>query len=196
VVPTLGPFAEVGKLKDDGGIQDFLGRLVDGLWRNGPHGGLAQRPTIRHLILAAHSGGGVPLRRLAQVLGDDDMFKDKLKECWGFDSIYGVKDKDAEFWSTWAKGHPGTKVTMFYLFTEKDVGKDPKLPVSVTNPFDHRVPTGTTFPAMELTRLAQVGKLANVAVVRETKASMIRHNDVPRAHLADLLKAALYLDDR
>ena len=104
-VPTLGPFAEVGKLKDAGGPQEFLGRILDGLWRSGPHVGFANRPTIRHLILAAHSGGGVPLRRLAQVLGDDDAFKDKLKECWGFDSIYGVKDKDAEFWADWAKRH-------------------------------------------------------------------------------------------
>jgi hypothetical protein len=195
-VPTLGPFAEAGKLKDQGGAQEFLGAILDGLWRSGPHVGLAKRPTIRHLILAAHSGGGVPLRRLAQVLGADDDGKEKLKECWGFDSIYGVKDKDAEFWSDWAKGHPGTKVTMFYLFTQKDVGKDPKLPVSPTNPLDHREPTGTTFPAMELERLAKARMLDNVVVVRETKASTLSHNDVPRTHLAELLKAATYLDDR
>jgi hypothetical protein len=195
-VPTLGPFAEVGKLKDDGGIQDFLDRILDGLWKSGPHNGLAKRPTLRHLILAAHSGGGVPLRRLAQVLGEDKEFKDKLKECWGFDSIYGVKDKDADFWSDWAKAHPGTKVTMFYLFTQKDVGKDPKLPVSATNPLDHRQPTGTTLPAMELERLAKARTLTNVAVVRETKESTLDHNEVPRTHMADLLKAAPYLDDR
>jgi len=194
-VPTLGPFAEAGKLKEDGGAQEFLDRILDGLWRSGPHVGLAKRPTIRHLILAAHSGGGVPLRRLTQVLGKEG-FKDKLKECWGFDSIYGVKDKDAEFWSDWAEGHPGTKVTMFYLFTQKDVGKDSKLPVSPSNPLDHREPTGTTFPAMELERLAKARKLGNVTVVRETKASTLNHNEVPRTHLADLLKAASYLDDR
>jgi hypothetical protein len=196
VVPTLGPFAEVGKLKDDGGVQEFLGRVLDGLWHNGPQVGLAERPTIRHLILAAHSGGGVPLRRLAQVLGADASFKDKLKECWGFDSIYGVKDKDADFWSDWAKGHSGTKVTMFYIFTQKDVGKDAKRPVSASNPLDHREPTGTTFPAMELERLAQARMLSNVAVVRETKASTLSHTEVPRTHLAELLKAAPYLDDR
>jgi hypothetical protein len=195
-VPTLGPFAEAGNLKDDRGIRDFLDCILDGLWRSGPHAGLANRPTIRHLILAAHSGGGVPLRRLAQVLGDDDAFKDKLKECWGFDSMYGVKDKDAEFWADWAKGHPGTRVTMFYLFTEKDVGKDPKLPVSPSNPLDHREPTGTTFPATELDRLAKDRMLGNVKIVREPGASTISHNDVPRAHLANLVKEAAYLDER
>jgi hypothetical protein len=195
-VPALGPFAEIGKLKDDGGIQEFLDRILNGLWKSGPHSGLAKRPTIRHLILAAHSGGGVPLRRLAQVLGEDKEYKDKLKESWGFDSIYGVKDKDADFWSDWAKAHPATKVTMFYLFTQKDVGKDPKLPVSATNPLDHRQPTGTTLPAMKLERLAKARTLTNVAVVRETKESTLDHNEVPRTHLADLLKAAPYLEDR
>lgn len=193
VVPTLGPFSETGKLRDKGGAQDFLDHILEGLWRSGPHAGLADRPTIRHLILAAHSGGGVPLRRLAQVLGDDEGYRDRLKACWGFDSIYGVKDRDADFWADWAMAHPGTRVTMFYLFTQKDVGKDPKQPVSPTNPLDHREPTGTTFPAMELERLAKARRLANVAVVRESKAT---HNELPLTRLAELLKAAAYLDDR
>ena len=37
-------------------------------------------------------------------------------------------------------------------------------------------------------------KLGNVSVVRED--SKVAHAEVPRAHLADLLKAATYLDDR
>ena len=119
VVPTLGPFSETGKLTEERGIQEFLDRVLDGIWRNGPVGGQSARPTIRHLILAAHSGGGVPLRRLAKILGDDPAFGDKLKACWGFDSMYGVKDKDADFWSNWAAAHPGTQVTMFYIFTQK-----------------------------------------------------------------------------
>ncbi|HEV8060155.1 MAG TPA: hypothetical protein VGP68_09795 [Gemmataceae bacterium] len=195
-VPTLGPFADFGKLGDASGAREFLDCILDGLWRSGPHVGLSERPTIRHLILAAHSGGGVPLRRIAQILGADDKYKDKLKECWGFDSIYGVRDKDAEFWSNWAKEHPGTKVSMFYIFTQKDVGIDPKLPVSSTNPLDHRQPTNTSGPALELERLAKAGMLSNISVVRETKATTLSHNEVPRAHLADLLKAAAYLDNR
>jgi hypothetical protein len=195
-VPTLGPSSEFGKLKDAAGLQQFFDAILDGLWRSGPHVGLKERPTIRHLILAAHSGGGVPLRRIAEVLGNDDTYKDKLKECWGFDSIYGVRDKDADFWADWAKGHPGAKVSMFYIFTQKDVGKDPKLPVSATNPVDHQVPTNTSFPALELERMAKARMLGNVAVIREGKASGVSHNEVPRAHLADLLKAASYLDDR
>jgi hypothetical protein len=196
VVPALGPFAQAGKLKEPGGIQEFLGRVLEGLGRQGPHAGLGQRPTLRHLILAAHSGGGVPLRRLAQFLGEDAAFKDRLKECWGFDSIYGVKDRDADFWADWAQGHPRTRVTMFYLFTEKAVGKDPKLPVGPQNPLARREPTGTTFPALELERLARARRLGNVRVVRETEATTLNHAEVPRAHLADLLRAAPYLDNR
>jgi hypothetical protein len=196
VIPTLGPFSEVGKLKDKGGVQDFLSHVVDGLWHDGPHAGRAERPTIRHLILAAHSGGGVPLRQLAQNLGEDAEWKDKLKECWGFDSIYGVRDKDADFWAGWAERHSGTNVTMFYLSTQKDVGKNPKQAVSAGNPLDHREPTGTTAPAQELERLAKARMLRNVSVKLETKATTLNHNDVPLAHLAALLKAAAYLDDR
>jgi hypothetical protein len=196
VVPTLGPYSEMGTLKDAGGVQKFLDQVLDGLWKNGPHAELKKRPTVRHLILAAHSGGGVPLRRLAQELGGDEGYKDKLKECWGFDSIYGVKDKDAEFWSGWAAKHPDSKVTMFYLFTEKEIGKNPKLPVGPDNPPDHREPTGTTFPAQELERMAKAQKLGNVRVVRGTKETTLRHNDVPLTHLAELLKAAPYLDNR
>jgi hypothetical protein len=195
-VPTLGPFAEAGKLAENGGPQMFLGRILDGLWRDGPHAGQAERPTIRHLILAAHSGGGVPLRRIAQILGDDPVYKDKLKECWGFDSIYGVRDKDAEFWADWAQRHPANKVTMYYIATQKDVGKDPKRPVGPDNPLDHQEPTGTTGPALELERLAKVRGLANVAVARETAASTLSHAEVPRAHLAQLLRAAPFLEQR
>jgi hypothetical protein len=192
-VPALGPFAEAGKLTSAGGARAFFDAILEGLWRHGPHAALGQRPTIRHLILAAHSGGGVPLRRLAQVLGEDAIYKEKLKECWGFDSIYGIKDRDAEFWADWAADHPGTKVSMFYLFTQREVGQDPKRPVSPRNPLDHREPTGTSFPAMELERLAKSRSVRNVIVVRETRATL-DHTEVPRAHLAELLKAAVYLE--
>jgi hypothetical protein len=196
VVPALGPYSEMGTLKEPGGVQKFFDQVLDGLWKNGPHAEHKKRPTVRNVILAAHSGGGVPLRRLAQELGADATYKDKLKECWGFDSIYGVKDKDAEFWSDWAAKHTGAKITMFYLFTEREVGKNPKLPVGPDNPADHREGTGTTLPAQELERLATAQKLGNVRVVRETKETTLRHNDVPLTHLAELLKAAAYLDDR
>jgi hypothetical protein len=47
-----------------------------------------------------------------------------------------------------------------------------------------------------LERLAKARGLGNVRVVRETRESAVTHNEVPRARLSELLKAALYLDDR
>ncbi len=49
---------------------------------------------------------------------------------------------------------------------------------------------------MELERLAKTQMLGNIAVRRESKASTLSHNEVPRTHLANLLKAAPYLEDR
>jgi hypothetical protein len=196
VAPRLGPYSEAGKLKEPDGPQHFLEQVVEGLWRHGPHAGAAKAPAIRSVILAAHSGGGVPLRQIARLLGDDANYKDKIKECWGFDSIYGVKDKDAEFWSEWAAEHPRCTVAMYYLFTDKEVGKDPKRPIGPDNPADHREPTGTTFPAQELERLAKARMLGNVRVLQETKQTTLNHTEVPRTHLAELLKAAKYLEDR
>ena len=49
---------------------------------------------------------------------------------------------------------------------------------------------------MDLERLAKAHMLDNVVVVRETKESTLNHNEVPRAHLAELLKGAAYLEDR
>jgi hypothetical protein len=65
VVPALGPYSDFGTLKDAGGVQKFLDHVLDGLVKEGPHSGLKKPPAVRDLILAAHSGGGVPLRRLA-----------------------------------------------------------------------------------------------------------------------------------
>jgi hypothetical protein len=49
---------------------------------------------------------------------------------------------------------------------------------------------------MELEPLAKARMLGKVAVILETKESTLNHNEVPRAHLADLPRAAPYLDDR
>jgi hypothetical protein len=67
-----------------------------------------------------------------QVLGDDAGYKDKVRACCGFDSIYRVKDKDADFWADWAERHAGAQGTMFYLVTDKAVGKNPKRPSAPT----------------------------------------------------------------
>ncbi len=51
------------------------------------------RMSIGNLILAAHSGGGSPMLQMARTA----KFA-KVRECWGFDSMYGSPEK----WVEWA----------------------------------------------------------------------------------------------
>lgn len=52
---------------------------------------------IKNLVLACHSGGGEGMRSLHGTLGKH---RSKLKECWGFDCLYGANGSpdDATFW--------------------------------------------------------------------------------------------------
>jgi hypothetical protein len=34
-------------------------------------------------------------------------YKSNLKACWGFDCLYGVRDKDARFWFNWSRSKDG-----------------------------------------------------------------------------------------
>jgi hypothetical protein len=42
---------------------------------------------IKNLAIACHSGGGAGMRNLLGTLGK---YQPKLKECWGFDCLYGT----------------------------------------------------------------------------------------------------------
>lgn len=52
---------------------------------------------IKNLVLACHSGGGEGMRSLHGTLGKH---RAKLRECWGFDCLYGANASpdDATFW--------------------------------------------------------------------------------------------------
>lgn len=59
--------------------------------------------SIGNLILAAHSGGGTPMLQMAQAA----KFA-KVRECWGFDSMYGFPSQ----WVDWAA--QGGKYFLFW----------------------------------------------------------------------------------
>jgi hypothetical protein len=59
--------------------------------------------SIGNLILAAHSGGGSPMLQMART----SKFA-KVRECWGFDSMYGSPDQ----WVDWAA--QGGKYFLFW----------------------------------------------------------------------------------
>jgi hypothetical protein len=112
VAPALGPNSQAGSLVKPGGLDSFLGQALAAVLK---HGGLANPPsllTLGHLIIACHSGGGAPVRKMA---GGSDEGLANLRECWGYDSLY--HDADVPFWSAWARAKTNDKLLLYYLPT-------------------------------------------------------------------------------
>jgi hypothetical protein len=105
VAPTLGPKSEAGKLLSNG-LDWYLGQVTSAL---AAHAGYATAPSVRTLILAAHSGGGSPMRQLAL---SKAAHAAAITECWGFDCLYSRNDpKD---WPVWANAHPRSKLFVHF----------------------------------------------------------------------------------
>jgi hypothetical protein len=109
VAPTLGPRSESGKLIQRGGFDSYMDGVLTALSQFGPYRVNSQRPTVRSVILACHSGGGWPMRRLAT---SPSRYEAIIKECWGFDCLYNSGDEDA--WASWAKAHPSSRLYIHY----------------------------------------------------------------------------------
>jgi len=101
VAPSLGPKSEAGSLRQPGGFDAFMKQVLSGLNEHYlmPRYGSRIRD-VQSIILAAHSGGGSPMLRLAT---GTDQYARKIKECWCYDSMYGPVAQD---WLGWAKSHP------------------------------------------------------------------------------------------
>jgi hypothetical protein len=111
VAPTLGSRSEAKRLLDPGGLDAYLGLVLAALSAYGPHRRLSQAsPGLGNFILACHSGGGKPMRKLA---GGRDRALVRLRECWGFDSTYNQGDD--VFWAGWARERPNAKVYIYYI---------------------------------------------------------------------------------
>jgi hypothetical protein len=110
VAPTLGPRSQAGRLVASGGFDDYVDRVRAGIGRH-VYASTGQPPDLGTIIVAAHSGGGEPMRRA--VLGSR-RYAANIRECWGFDCLYsGV---DAEQWARWARAHPAAR--LFVYFTD------------------------------------------------------------------------------
>jgi hypothetical protein len=90
--------SQLGKAADD-----YLAKVLEGLANfldskgqalTGSAGKPASAFTIKNLIVACHSGGGVAMRAFVGGLGSANTAA--LKGCWCFDCLYGRDD--AEFW--------------------------------------------------------------------------------------------------
>src|SRR6516162_2016158 len=110
VAPTLGSRSEAGNLLKRGGLDAFLSQVLAALRAYGPQSSAGAAPALGNLILACHSGGGSPMRRLA---GGQDRALTQLRECWGFDCTYNRGD-DA-FWAGWARAHSNGKIYVYYI---------------------------------------------------------------------------------
>jgi hypothetical protein len=110
VAPTLGSRSEAKRLLDPGGLDAYLGSVLAALRAYGPHRRLSQAPRLGNFILACHSGGGKPMRKLA---GGRDRALTRLRECWGFDSTYNQGDD--VFWAGWARQRPNARVYIYYI---------------------------------------------------------------------------------
>ena len=107
VAPTLGSHSEAGILTQPGGLDRYLQQVMGALQGAGVIGAL---PSVRRLAMAAHSGGGLPMRRIATGTNQQTT---KLLECWGFDCTYNGGD-DTE-WARWA-AVSGTQRRLFIYY--------------------------------------------------------------------------------
>jgi len=115
IAPTLGSRSEAKRLLDPGGLDTYLGSVLAALHAYGPHRRLSQAPpSLANFILACHSGGGKPMRKLA---GGRDRALTRLRECWGFDSTYNQGDDG--FWAGWARTRPNAKLYVYYIAGRK-----------------------------------------------------------------------------
>ena len=110
VAPTLGSHSEAGRLLRSGGLDAYLDQVLAALRAYGPHSRTGATPSFSNLILACHSGGGSPMRRLA---GGQDRAVVRIREAWGFDCTYNRGD-DA-FWAGWARARAKAKVYIYYI---------------------------------------------------------------------------------
>jgi hypothetical protein len=106
VAPTLGPKSQAHTLARPGGLDAYLTRVVRALAAQSGWQGKSA-PRLRHLVLAAHSGGGIWMLSLAK--GSARAVAENLRECWGFDCFYHP-DIEVAGWPAWARRFPDKKL--------------------------------------------------------------------------------------
>lgn len=135
ITPTLGQFSQTGDLTQPGGFDRYIDQVMAALVAYGPYKG--QTPRVGNIILAAHSGGGYPMRMLAR---SNQRYTPLIRECWGYDCTYNPGD-DKE-WAAWAGKNPGSRLFIYYITKTK-----------------------TALQAEQLRTLSQSRNLSNVSVI-------------------------------
>jgi hypothetical protein len=105
VAPTLGPSSQSGNLTSSGGLSRYLDQVLAALEAYGPFSSL---PSLGDLVIACHSGGGSPMLQIAKT---NQQYSGNIKQCWGFDCLYGdVEDS----WLQWARQNSGKLLLIRY----------------------------------------------------------------------------------
>jgi len=116
VAPTLGDVDQAGKLADPANARPYLQQVV-----NAMHTGLYGDPAkydsgdppsldnaIGKVVMAAHSGGGHPMRTIVT----SKVLDDKIREIWCLDCTYG----GGAAWRDWAKA-PGHTLDRLFVYS-------------------------------------------------------------------------------
>ncbi len=88
----IGPFSVAG-LGGSAGLEKYFDEVLASMSAALSTATARRRFGIKTLVIACHSGGGSFMRELYGSLGS---YRSRLKECWGFDCLYGADD--AVFW--------------------------------------------------------------------------------------------------
>lgn len=164
VAPTLGPFSQANALVAAGGLDGYLARVLAGLVGRSSW---TRAPSLRNLVIAAHSGGGIWMLRIAQ--SKERAVVDHLRECWGFDCFYNPRIESTA-WPAWARANPDRRL----------------IAVFATDACEGRVCYG---PITVATKLAKAG-LANMIMHRARRAD---HFATVQDHLSQRISEASFL---
>lgn len=157
IAPTLDLRSEIGALGQAGGLDRYLDQVI----------AAAGLPPLRHLIVAAHSGGGVRMHRIAHL--KQRTVDHHLRECWSFDSLNNPAID--ETWAAWAARHPD-KVLRDFHATD-----------------------GPSKSAARLAKAVAAKQLGNV-ILKRAEARRDPHWDMLSIHWTPLIDATAFLDAR
>lgn len=111
--PTLGPRSQPGTLITDDGFTSFINQVLLALKTHCSLFSSFDNISVRSIILAAHSGGGSPMRKIA-TLPAANHYAQLIQECWGFDCTYSGS-ADYNGWYSWAKAYPAKKIYIYSI---------------------------------------------------------------------------------
>lgn len=110
VAPTLGYNSQAGNLIKRDGLAWYIDQVLAALKAySEPFRSMSELPPLDNIIVACHSGGGAPMRQIANT---PQKYLDKIQQFWGFDCLYNKGDEQA--WFNWARSNADKKLFIRY----------------------------------------------------------------------------------